>query len=248
MSNLSNIILQLKTSQSSFKEKLEVIEGDIENSSEDILRDLIQDAREIHEASVLLSYLVYNKSNESSEEVQEEITLKEASEEDRLISALDSAINNTKKDIVQSLDESNEFDREINDVKSIIESTEEALGQDDIINDLEDSISDVISTHSSEPNVLNKITLEDNSLAAKLGKKKIDNLVASIGINEKFLFTNELFEGNTEQFIKTINELNNLASFDEANGYLSNLVTENKWETEEASYLKLLALVERKYL
>ena len=85
-------------------------------------------------------------------------------------------------------------------------------------------------------------------MAAKLGNKKIENLVTSIGINEKFLFTNELFEGNTEQFIKTINELNNLASFDEANGYLSNLVAINKWETEEPSYLKLLALVERKYL
>jgi len=247
MSNLSNIIVQLKASQSSFTEKLQVIENGIENSSEDILRDLIQDAREIHEATVLLSYLVYNETNESGEEAQSEISFNEDPEEDLLISALDSAIKDTQKDITRTMDEP-EIVREINDVKSIIESVEQAPNQDLVTSELESAISNVILTHSSEPTSINTIALEDNSLAAKLGKKKIENLVASIGINEKFLFTNELFEGNTEQFIKTINELNNLASFDEANGYLSNLVAVNKWETEESSYLKLLALVERKYL
>ena len=247
MSNLSNIIVQLKESQSSFIEKLQVIESGIENSSEDILRDLIQDAREIHEATVLLSYLVYNKTNESLVEAQPEIAFNEDPEEELLISALDSAIKDTQKDISRTMDEP-EIVREINDVKSIIQSVEQAPHQDSVTNELEEAISNVILTHSSEPTSLNTIALEDNSLAAKLGKKKIENLVASIGINEKFLFTNELFEGNTEQFIKTINELNNLASFDEANGYLSNLVAVNKWETEESSYLKLLALVERKYL
>ena len=247
MSNLSNIIVQLKASQTSFTEKLQVIENGIENSSEDILRDLIQDAREIHEATVLLSYLVYNETNESGEEAQSKISFNEDPEEDLLISALDSAIKDTQKDITRTMDEP-EIVREINDVKSIIESVEQAPNQDLVTSELESAISNVILTHSSEPTSINTIALEDNSLAAKLGKKKIENLVTSIGINEKFLFTNELFEGNTEQFIKTINELNNLASFDEANGYLSNLVAVNKWETEESSYLKLLALVERKYL
>lgn len=247
MSNVSNIIIQLKASQSSFIEKLQVIENGIENSSEDILRDLIQDAREIHEATVLLSYLVYNESNESEEEAQSEIAFNEDPEEELLISALDSAIKHTQNDIARTMDEPT-IVREINDVKSIIESVEQAPQQDLVASELEAAISNVILTHSSEPTSINTIALEDNSLAAKLGKKKIENLVSSIGINEKFLFTNELFEGNTEQFIKTINELNNLASFDEANGYLSNLVALNKWETEESSYLKLLALVERKYL
>ena len=160
---------------------------------------------------------------------------------------MDSAIKDTQKDIKRTMDEP-EIVREINDVKSIIESVEQSPNQDLVTSELESAISNVILTHSSEPTSINTIALEDNSLAAKLGKKKIENLVTSIGINEKFLFTNELFEGNTEQFIKTINELNNLASFDEANGYLSNLVAVNKWETEESSYLKLLALVERKYL
>jgi hypothetical protein len=247
MSNLSNIIVQLKDSQSTFLEKLQVIEKETGNASEEILRDLIQDAREIHEGTVLLSYLVYNESNSAIEEVQPEITFKEDPEEDLLMSALDSAIENTQKNIVRTMDEP-QIVREINDVKAIIEEVEEAPKQEEMISELENSISDVILTHSSEPVVAKPVEVEDNSLAAKLAKKKIENLVTAVGINEKFLFTNELFDGNTEHFIKTINELNNLASFEEANGYLSNLVTKNNWETEEAPYLKLLALVERKFL
>ena len=45
--------------------------------------------------------------------------------------------------------------------------------------------------------------------------KKIDDLNAAIGINEKFLFTNELFDGNTEQFLKTIEVLKKNETEDE---------------------------------
>ena len=147
MSNLSNIILQLKDSQSSFIEKLQVIESGIENSSEEILRELIQDAREIHEATVLLSYLVYNQSNESVEEAQSKIALNEDSEEELLISALDSAIKETQQNISLTTDEP-EIVREINDVKSIIESVEQAPHQESVTNELEEAISNVILTHS----------------------------------------------------------------------------------------------------
>jgi hypothetical protein len=246
MSNLSNIIVQLKDSQSTFLAKLQVIEIETENASEEILRDLIQDAREIHEGTVLLSYLVYNQSNEQ-EKSQPEIDFKEDPEEELLISALDSAIEITQNEIVRTMEEPS-IVQEINDVKAIIEEVEEMPDQEDIISELEGSSSEMTSAPSLEPTQVNPIEVEDNSLAAKLAKQKIENLVTSLGINEKFLFTNELFEGNTEQFIKTINELNNLASFDEANGYLGNLVAKKNWETEEAPYLKLLALVERKYL
>ena len=143
MSNLSNIIVQLKESQSTFLEKLQVIESETENTSEEILRDLIQDAREIHEGTVLLSYLVYNQTSETSEESQPEIAFEEDPEEELLISALDSAIENTQKDIIRTMGEP-EIVREINDVKAIIESVEEVPEQADITSELEDSISDMI--------------------------------------------------------------------------------------------------------
>lgn len=247
MSNLSDTIIQLKNNQSTFLQKLELIEQGVENATEEVLRDLIQDAREIHEGSVLLSYFAYNEVIAPEVDPQESLKFEEDPEEEELISALDSAIEHTQKEIVRTMEEP-QIVNEINDVKAIIEASEQEPEQEELLSELENSISDVISTHSSAPVEVSPEEIVDNSLAAKLGKKKIENLVAAIGINEKFLFTNELFDGNTEQFIKTINELNNLTSFEEANGYLSKLVEKNSWEVEETPYLKLLTLVERKYL
>lgn len=273
MSNLSSIIQQLKVNQSSFLQKIELIESGIDNASEEVLRDLIQDARELHEGTVLLSYLVYNE-DETPAPVQEDPILpfeeasnqpvsidsfinneKESSEEEELINALDSAIANTNLEVERSMPEP-EIIQEIEAVKNIIQeeeqiqsSTEEEIPTQEELNaDLETSISSVISMHSSENTFSEKIQVEDNSLAARLAKKKIENLSSAIGINEKFLFTNELFDGNTEQFLKEIGVLNQQNSMEQANQYLEGLAVKNEWNVEEQPYLKLVALVGRKYI
>lgn len=274
MSSLSNIIQQLKVNQSSFLQKLELIESNKDNASEEVLRDLIQDARELHEGTVLLSYLAYNESETEVREVVEndeqvlpfekaseqpvsvESFLEEdTSEEDELISALESAIENTNKEVERTMPEP-EIVQEIEAVKNIIEEEEaqeatieeEIPSQEELNSDLEESISSVISMHSSESTLSEQINVEDNSLAAQLAKKKIENLTSAIGINEKFLFTNELFDGNTEQFLKEINTLNNQTSLNDAKAHLNNLVHQNDWNVEEQPFLKLVALVERKYI
>ena len=80
-----------------------------------------------------------------------------------------------------------------------------------------------------------------------LGNGKIENLNSAIGINEKFLFTNELFEGNTEQFLKTIDDLNNCVSLSEAKDKLTAIAQKRSWELEEEPYQKLELLLSRKY-
>ena len=91
------------------------------------------------------------------------------------------------------------------------------------------------------------VSEEDNSLAAKLAKTKIQNLNSAIGINEKFLFTNELFDGNTEQFLKTISDLNNCESISDANSKLAGISTKRNWNQEEEPFQKLQLLLHRKY-
>lgn len=269
MSSLSNIIQQLKVNQASFLQKLELIESNKDNASEEVLRDLIQDARELHEGTVLLSYLAYNESETEVREVVENdeqvlpfekaseqpVSVESFLEEDELISALESAIENTNKEVERTMPEP-EIVQEIEAVKNIIEEEEaqeatieeEIPSQEELNSDLEESISSVISMHSSESTLSEQINVEDNSLAAQLAKKKIENLTSAIGINEKFLFTNELFDGNTEQFLKEINTLNNQTSLNDAKAHLNNLVHQNDWNVEEQPFLKLVALVERKYI
>jgi hypothetical protein len=209
MSSLSQIIQQLRDSQIAFNNILARVESLGENVNQSLLIDLIKESRELHEGSVILSYVLFDEYTQKSKQLQE------------------------LKFLPKNL-------------KNLNPTNSENLTQEEIIEELEDEISSIISVSSSDPIFRNQEE-EDNSLAAKLARKKIENLNNEIGINEKFLFTNELFNGNTEHFLKTIEELNNCVSLTEANMKLSAVAQKRSWILEEEPYLKLQSLLSRKY-
>lgn len=284
MSNFSEIISQLRNNQKAFEAKLSKVEDLGANVSETVLRDLIQNSRELHEGTVILSYVVFNESNNTGEQLEIPLELAEkesslpeqesVSEEEELMNALDQALEHTEKDVEKS-QISSEFISHIKEVREIlneeegeglaeeevaeeamlteseiIEETkvsveEESPSQEQLTDVLEDEILSMISMHSSIAS--SEVDDEDNSLAAKLAKTKIENLNSVIGINEKFLFTNELFDGNTEQFLKTISDLNNCTSISEANSKLAGISTKRNWNQEEEPFQKFQLLLHRKY-
>lgn len=95
---------------------------------------------------------------------------------------------------------------------------------------------------SHEPSLNEKFA----SLAQKQSRikaKPIQNLKKAIGINDRFLFTRELFENNMSRFETTIDEIDNSGNLVEAISYLE----ENfEWEKNETS-LKFIDLVKRRF-
>lgn len=93
---------------------------------------------------------------------------------------------------------------------------------------------------------LNKST--ENSLADKLNQNKIKDLKQAIGINEKFLFINELFEGNLNDYNNAISQLNSMSSKKEADTFIeSKLKVKYNWnETSKAQNI-FIQLVERRF-
>ena len=77
--------------------------------------------------------------------------------------------------------------------------------------------------------------------------KKIVNLKLAIGINEKFFFLNELFDGKMNEYNKTIEELDLKDTFKEAIEYLVLLKEENSWDEESEAYVQLKGFLERKF-
>lgn len=280
MSNLSEFIKQLKSNQEAFNAKLSKVEDLGSSVSKSVLRDLIQDARELHEGTVVLSYILFNEEEDTKAEqleiplsepepevelIEEAIENEDLSEEAGLINALEDAIELTHKEIhTESLvseiaNEIAEVENTFSETVELVQESEESTEiptpelveeylptQEEITISLEEDISSVISMHSSSSNIVAEPE-EDNSLAAKLAKQRIESLNSAIGINEKFLFTNELFDGNTEQFLQTIDDLNNCSTLDEANTKLSVVAQKRKWELEEEPYQKLQSLLKRKY-
>ncbi|MEK6614782.1 MAG: hypothetical protein AABZ32_01525 [Bacteroidota bacterium] len=85
------------------------------------------------------------------------------------------------------------------------------------------------------------------SVAEKLQHKKIADLKASIGINEKFQFINELFEGNMKEYNVAIDQINRFISHSEAVSYIANLQEVYKWKEDNLIATNFHELVKRRF-
>jgi len=88
----------------------------------------------------------------------------------------------------------------------------------------------------------------DKTLADKIGKTSISSLKNAIGINDKFLFINELFKGDIQEYNKTIDKLNSYSQLEECTAILDELKAKYKWAEKPDAYQKLEDLLIRKFL
>ncbi len=97
-------------------------------------------------------------------------------------------------------------------------------------------------------NVVEKYTTSDEqSIAEKMQKSHISNIREAIGINEKFLFINELFNGDMGRYNKILDDINDLPTRHGVETYLFELKIQFQWADDNEAYLKLKELMERKF-
>lgn len=88
----------------------------------------------------------------------------------------------------------------------------------------------------------------DLTLSDKMSLKPIADLKSTIGINEKFQFVNELFDGSTEIYNQAIALLNNCSGQAEATSLFAGLQQRNGWDPENPVFLRLQEYVTRRYI
>lgn len=81
----------------------------------------------------------------------------------------------------------------------------------------------------------------------KIQKPSIQDLTKAIGLNDKFLFANELFEGSMQEYNIAIQQLNGAGSLESAMDYFSTLQQLYEWDMEKETIEHLLDLVDRRY-
>ncbi len=139
-----------------------------------------------------------------------------------------------------------ESEQEHNEEKELTlsDQLEEGANVEEIINRLEEE--EVIS----KPDLNEQYSeSEDTSVSKQLQKQPITDLVSAIGLNERYLYANELFDGEIEVFKEELNQLNDFASLSEATNYFHNqLKNRFNWEDENELADALYNLVERRYL
>lgn len=91
---------------------------------------------------------------------------------------------------------------------------------------------------------VNDLLLEQARPDSRFSNLPVSSLQAVIGINDRFLFTRELFDGNGEQFSEAIRKLDSMGNIHDAAAFLR----ENyKWKKTETS-LKFIELVKRRFI
>lgn len=83
-----------------------------------------------------------------------------------------------------------------------------------------------------------------SDMGTKLQNKPITDLAKAIGINDKFLFTNELFDGDSALYAETVNRLNEMDDLNEAIIYLQDNFS---WSATSEAASKFIDLLRRKF-
>ena len=87
----------------------------------------------------------------------------------------------------------------------------------------------------------------EKTFGPKTPSERIENLKTAISINEKFMFINELFDGNLREYNETIETLNGFKNLDQAADFLDLMRKKNFWNTGSNAFKKLKELVERRF-
>lgn len=90
---------------------------------------------------------------------------------------------------------------------------------------------------------VNDILTGQNKLEFKLSNRPVVNIQSAIGINDRFQYIRELFDGSAETFAQTVTDLDGMNNINEAVKYLQKNF---KWKKNETS-LKFVNLIKRRF-
>jgi len=82
-------------------------------------------------------------------------------------------------------------------------------------------------------------------ISVKIQSKPVEDIGKAIGLNDKFLFINELFKGDSSLYKKTVDFLNNSSDFNDAFNFLNDHF---KWEMKNETVQKFMEVVRRKFI
>lgn len=127
-------------------------------------------------------------------------------------------------------------ENQINLIDVIVE--EEAKTEKADIN-ISSDFKSVNEIHSDSP---------QTSLADQFGQQPISDLTKEIGINEKYLITENLFSGDSKACSTAIKELNEFQNMEQASDFFKNSLSKKyNWNSKSNQVKRLINLIERRY-
>ncbi len=119
------------------------------------------------------------------------------------------------------------------------ETDEEMLGDEDVKTEANSRLGDSFLKGKS----VNDLITDQQKLEYRLSNRPVSSIQAAIGINDRFQYIRELFDGDTQKFLETVKAVDSMSDIKEAVDYLRNNF---RWKKNETS-LKFVNLVKRRF-
>ena len=116
--------------------------------------------------------------------------------------------------------------------------------------ELKEAISADVATQLFENVSKEKPVVETNTVSKQRSlNDAFFNSNLQVGLNDRIAFVKHLFEGSQEDFNRVLSQLNSFKTEKEAKNFITKLVKPDyDWSTKEEYELRLLNLIERKFL
>jgi hypothetical protein len=104
-----------------------------------------------------------------------------------------------------------------------------------------------VASNSAAQSFLDRLQVEDDSVASRFSAGKLDSLIGAFGLNQRLRYINDLFDGSSEIFSDAIKSLDSQSSLNDANQKAAQLATDHEWDPEEEVVVEFMTFVHRRY-
>ena len=211
------------------------------------LTSLLEDSRTLHERITVLQYLAFEKDVKVKEVKKQKKEPKKQQGSFELNFGTQEIIEDTSvEDGHESKTEGLDEDTPANQT-NLLDAIEERVEDVDAEEDNKYVVEKTNLDNSTSINDTFASGAPEKTVADKLSRQPIKDLKSAIGLNQKFLFMNDLFEGENEIFNNAINKINSFNTLPEAIAFIDSELS-SAWDKENSSVLNFMDLVERRFM
>ena len=211
------------------------------------LTSLLEDSRTLHERITVLQYLAFEKDVKVKEVKKQKKEPKKQQGSFELNFGTQEIIEDTSvEDGHESKTEGLDEDTPANQT-NLLDAIEERVEDVDAEEDNKYVVEKTTLDNSTSINDTFASGAPEKTVADKLSRQPIKDLKSAIGLNQKFLFMNDLFEGENEIFNNAINKINSFNTLPEAIAFIDSELS-SAWDKENSSVLNFMDLVERRFM
>jgi hypothetical protein len=188
-----------------------------------------------------------NKIDTPVEQIAELLQQKKPFEAQKKKAAPKSANQNEPIKTKEKKTDETSYFLEIENIEQPVIKAEIIENEDIVVKQVQEKKTIADKFQKAEPliNELLAMQASKKDLSSLMQSKPLKDIESAIGVNERFVFVKELFNGDTETYLKTLKILNNAHNFNDAFNYLNQTFS---WDFESDPAHKLLDLVRRRHI